>query len=83
MFGCKTNNGLINQIHKRALRVVYRDFGSSYQVLLDKDKTVSIHVQNLRTLMIEVFKSLNHLNPAIMWDMFFAKTYFIQFEIWC
>ena len=73
MFGCKTNNGLINQIHKRALRVVYRDFGSSYQVLLDKDKTVSIHVQNLRTLMIEVFKSLNHLNPAIMWDMFLPK----------
>ena len=23
--------------------------------------------------MIEVFKSLNHLNPAIMWDMFLPK----------
>ena len=42
------------QMHKRALRVVYRNFGSSY-------------------LMIEVFKSLNPLNPAIMWNMFLPK----------
>ena len=27
--------------------------------------------------MIEIFKSLNHLNPAIMWDMFLPKPFLI------
>ena len=73
MFGCKSNNGLINKIHKRALRAVYRDFEAPLEVLLEKGKSVSIHVQNLRSLMVEIFKSLNRISPEIMWDMFEPK----------
>ena len=74
MFGSKMNNGLINRTHKRALRAVYSDFtDTSLDLLLERDKGVSIHVQCLRTLMVEVFKSLKHLNPTLMWNMFLPK----------
>ena len=73
IFSSKGNNGLVNKIHKRALRAVYQDFESPFEVLLEKGDEVTIHVQNLRTLMFEVFKSLNRLNPEIMWDMFEFK----------
>ena len=43
MFGCKGGNSLINKTHKRALRAVYKDFGSQFETLLQKGKNVSIH----------------------------------------
>ena len=73
MFSSKANDGLINRIHKRALRCVYRDYESSLEALLEKDGSFKFHVRNLRTLMLEVFKTLHHLNPEFMWDMFVYK----------
>ena len=73
MFGSKSNNLLINKTHQRALRTVYNDFESSLEELIEKDKSVVIHVQHLRTLMIEVFKSLNRLNPEMLWEIFTPK----------
>ena len=73
MLSSKANDGLINRIHKRTLRCVYRDYESSLEVLLEKDGSVKFHVRNLRTLMLEVFKTLHHLNPEFMWDMFVYK----------
>ena len=55
---------------KELWRVVYRHFPSSFEILLDKDKGVSIH---LRTLMLEIYNSINNLNPIIMWDIFLPK----------
>jgi len=65
--------GWINKTHKRALRAVYSDFESSLEALIYRDKSVTIHVQNLRTLMIEVFEGLNRLNPEMLWEMFIQK----------
>ena len=33
-----------------------------------------MNVRNLRVLMLEVFKSLHHLNSEFMWDMFVQNT---------
>ena len=74
MNGCKTNDGLINKVHKRALSAVYKDFHSSFYNLLGMDKSVTVHVRNLRTLLTEVFKSLNQANPEIMWNIFEYKS---------
>ena len=74
MFGSKANNGLINKVQKRALRAIYKDFESPFELLLERNKSVAIHVQNLRTLMLEVFKCVKLLSPRIMWDMFLPKT---------
>ena len=73
MFCSKECNNLINKTHKRALRVVYQDTNSSYEDLLEKDKSCTIHINNLRLLMCEIFKSLHSLNPSFMKDLFALK----------
>ena len=72
--GMKSNDVLINKVHKRALSAVYRDFHSSFQELLASDRCGTIHKRNLKALMIEVFKSLNNLNLEFMGEMFSHKT---------
>ena len=45
MYGCKSNNVQINRVHTRALRAVHFDFSSTFDALLEKDVSVSIHVK--------------------------------------
>ena len=47
----------INKLHERALRLVYDDYESSFDVSLNKNKSFSIHNQNIQKLMVEVYKS--------------------------
>ena len=53
---------IINNIHKRALRIVYKDSISSFAVLLEKSGSVSIHHRNLQALAIDIYKVLNNLS---------------------
>ena len=49
------NRGLNNKTHyiqERALRIVYDDYSSSFEDLLNKDKSVTIHQRNLQQLAI-------------------------------
>ena len=55
MFHSKRLNNKINSIHERALRITYVDNVSSFQELLEKDNSVSIHHKN-----IQVFKISSH-----------------------
>ena len=73
MFYSKTSNNLIDKTHKRALRVVYNSYDKSLEELLQIDGGVTIHQRNLRTLLIEVYKSINKLNPEFMWNIFHIK----------
>ena len=41
-------NNKINNIRKRALRIVHQNKKSNLQGLLQKDKSVSIHMKNLQ-----------------------------------
>ena len=70
MFHNRTMNNHINRLHERALRLVYKDSLSSFQELLDKDKTVTIHHRNLQKLATEMYKVKNGLSPVIMNDIF-------------
>ena len=49
-------NARIKRLHERALRVVYRDFDSSFQVLLRRDSSTTLHQRYLQNLMTEIFK---------------------------
>ena len=73
MFASKASYALIDKAQKRALRTVHFNFRLSLEELLAHDNSVSIHVQNLRCLMTEVFKSLHELNPSFMLDIFQLK----------
>ena len=65
-YGCRKLNNCVNNIHERALRIVYRDYESTLQQLLKQNKSVSIHQRNLQILATKIFKTKNGLNPVIM-----------------
>lgn len=70
MFCNRTTNNSINRIHSRALRVITNDYNSSFQDLLDKTGTVSVHHRNLIILLKELYKVKNNTNPDIMSEVF-------------
>ena len=55
------------------LRLVLGDFTASLEELLEISESSSIHIQNLQSLMTEVYKCLNRLYPEFMWEMFQMK----------
>ncbi len=73
MFCGKTSNDDINRLHKRALRVLLDDYGSTFEELLHKRGEHTIHTRNLQKLMLEVYKCLTSGNPSFLWDLFKRK----------
>ena len=61
-------NHLLNTTHKKALRVRLNDFNLSFTELLNIAKSSPIHTKNLKLMVCEVYKILNHLNPQTMWE---------------
>ena len=47
MFHSRRLNNKINSIHERALKITYQDNTSTFQELLNKDNSVSIHHRNM------------------------------------
>ena len=75
MFHSRTLNNWINKIHERALRLVYKNKTFlSFDNLLKRDRSVSIHQKNLQILATEIYKTKNDLGRKIMKDTF----HFIQ-----
>ena len=66
-------NNRINKIHERALRIVYKDNNPTFEELLRKDDSVSIHVRNIQALAIELFKVVSGKSPKIMEKVFSLK----------
>jgi len=66
MFHSRKLNHRINQIHERALRLVHKDTKSTFNELLLKDNSFSIHERNIQTLAIELYKVVHGLAPKIM-----------------
>ena len=52
------------------MRIIYSDKQSSFEALLEKDGSVSIHNRNIQTLAKEMFKIKNDLSPEIMTELF-------------
>ena len=74
MFHSRRLNNKINSIHERALRITYQDNVSTFQELLNKDNSVSIHHRNLQVLATEMFKIHRGLSPEILRETFVSKT---------
>ena len=63
-------NRKINNIHERALRLVYEDYTSSFDELLNKDKSISIHHRNIHCVAIEMYKVIHDLCPSFISEIF-------------
>ena len=72
MFHSRNLNNKINQIHERALRLVYQK-NLSFSELLDLDNTVTVHQKNFQVLLTEIYKVKNEIAPEIMKDIFDLK----------
>ena len=71
LFHIRTLNNHINKIHKKTLRFVYKNERFlSFDDLLKRDKSMSIHQKNLQTLATEICKTKNDLGPKIIKDTF-------------
>ena len=62
-----------NNLHNRALRIIYNDDISTFDELLQKDGAITIHQQNLRFLTVEMFSG-NGLAPPFMTNIFTTKS---------
>ena len=74
MFCSKQAHNLISSTHHRALSAKVNCHSKPYHELLKLTGDCTIHTRNLRLLVIEIFKTLNFLNPEIMWDTFPLKS---------
>ena len=66
MFCSRKLNHKINRLHERALRIAYDDYTSSFEDLLTRDGTVTVHHRNLRVLAIEMYKISHDQSPQFM-----------------
>ena len=66
----RENNRKRKRLYKMCLRTIYNDKQSSFNELLEKDGSVSIHERNLRVLATEMYKISNDLSMLLMKDTF-------------
>ena len=65
MFHSKKLNNQINHIHERTMRLVFKDYTSSFDELMLKDHSFRIHHRNLQKFTIEIFKVKSGIAPEI------------------
>ena len=73
MYCNRKSNNLINSIHERALRIAYNDQSSSFTELLQQDKSTTIHQLNIQKLLMEIYKTINGMNPTFMKEIFCTR----------
>ena len=61
-------------ISKCCLRLTLNGYKSDYKTLLDKSVEESMKIRRIKTLAIEIFKTVNKLNPNFMKTIFTSKT---------
>ena len=63
-------NHKINYLHEKFLRIVYNDKISSFEKLLQTNRSVPIHIRNLQILSTEFLKKSKDLAPTTFSESF-------------
>ena len=70
MFHGRGTNNKINHLHERALRMVYNEYEISFEELLLRDNSFTVHENNIKKLMVELYKVVNGLSSQIFCELF-------------
>ena len=70
MFHSRVLNNKINRLHERALRLVFKDDNLTFQQLLEKSGSMTIHDRNLQKLAVEMYKVKHKLSPEPVQNLF-------------
>ena len=73
MFSSTQSLNKIANLQKRALRFLYDNIEASYEHLLSKGGKSKMNVRRLRAICVEIYKTLNDLNPSFMKEIFKLK----------
>lgn len=66
MFHNRTLNNRINKLQERPLRSVYEVITSSFDELLEKENTFTIHQRNIQKLTIEIYQIKHKIVRKLM-----------------
>ena len=73
MLYSRNTNSKINKSHQRALRLVYDNYVSTFEELLEKDNSFTIHHYSIQILCIELYKAFSGQSQTIFSDLFERK----------
>ena len=73
MFHGREINNKINKLQYRALRIAYGDEISTFEDLLKKDGSLTIHHRNLHLLATEIYKVHKGIGPIFYVKYFLKK----------
>ena len=70
MFSSAKLSNKVESLQKGALRFLYEDYVPSYEELLQKAGRETMKLNRLRSPCIEIYKSINNINPKYMNEFF-------------
>ena len=70
MFSHANSPKKVEDLQKRALRFLYDDYNSPSEEILKKSGKVCMEVNRLAYLCIEIYKTINNINPSFMKQIF-------------
>ena len=70
MFHGRIVNKNINHLHERVLGIVYKDYISSFEDLLNRNKSVAIPHRNIQSLVIDLFKVKQNFSNSMLFTIF-------------
>ena len=69
----RTLNNKINRTREKALRIASQNKIADFNALLLEANSISIHKRNFQVLMIEVYKTVQNINPSFVKEIFVQK----------
>ena len=75
----KTNNAKLEKIQERSLRILCKDYTSSYEELLRNTGISTLLLNRLKCLLLETFKTIRHINAECLHGIF--KTHVVPYEL--
>ena len=74
-FCSKSSQKKIEKIQYRCLKMLTNDYCSDYKDLLQLTGNPTMEIRRIRTLVVEIFKTLNNINPNFMKEIFHFSPY--------